>query len=366
MPAHATPIPELEAVIERGSPQRRAMTLERITAFFLAGASRFNDEHVRLFDLVFSRLIARVETRARIDLSQRLAPLDNAPLEVVRRLALDDDIAVAGPILGRSRRLGEGELVALAKRKSQAHLLVVAGRGKIAEPVTDALLRHGQHAVAHRIAGNPDARLSDDGWLALISQAESDDALAEKVALRPDLPLRLLRELLRKITAAARRRLLASAPPSKQSEIRRALADTPSATAPRDYAAAQRMVEALRREGRLCEGVLVEFAREQQYGETIAALAALCAVPIEVVDRLIGAERPDATLILCRSAGWSWPTAEAIVTVLAGERGMSEQNLDAARVNFERLSPITARRVLRFWQVRGDVGREPTDDERRS
>jgi hypothetical protein len=126
------------------------------------------------------------------------------------------------------------------------------------------------------------------------------------------------------------------------------------------------MVEALRREGSLCEGVLVEFARKQQYGETIAALAALCAVPIEVVDRLIGAERPDPALILCRSAGWSWPTAEAVVTVLAGERGMSEQNLDAARVNFERLSPITARRVLRFWQVRADAGREPTDDERES
>jgi hypothetical protein len=50
---HASHFPELDDLIERGSPGRRAMTLERMTAFFLDGASRFNDDHVRLFDLVY-------------------------------------------------------------------------------------------------------------------------------------------------------------------------------------------------------------------------------------------------------------------------------------------------------------------------
>ena len=57
---HASHIPELDALIARGSPERRAKTLERMTAFFLDGASRFNDDHVRLFDLVFSRLIGEI------------------------------------------------------------------------------------------------------------------------------------------------------------------------------------------------------------------------------------------------------------------------------------------------------------------
>jgi hypothetical protein len=38
-------------LIARGSPEKRVKTLERMTAFFLDGASRFNDDHVRLFDL---------------------------------------------------------------------------------------------------------------------------------------------------------------------------------------------------------------------------------------------------------------------------------------------------------------------------
>jgi hypothetical protein len=50
MSVPASHIPELEEVVQRGSPERRAETLKRITAFFLAGANRFNDDHVRLFD----------------------------------------------------------------------------------------------------------------------------------------------------------------------------------------------------------------------------------------------------------------------------------------------------------------------------
>jgi uncharacterized protein (DUF2336 family) len=354
-------IPELDEVVERGSPERRTKTLERITAFFLEGANRFNDDHVQLFDLVFSRLIAEIEARARTELSQRLAPLANAPFEVVRRLARDDDIAVAGPLIGQSCRLAENELMDIAETKSQAHLIAIAGRPRIAAPVTDVLVRRGNREVAHELAQNRSARLSHDALVALIGRAERDEALAEKIARRPDLSPRILRDLLRKTTQAVQQRLLAAAPPETQSEIQRALADvSDEAHATRDYSTAQRTIAALCREGRLSEGALVDFARNGQYDEAIAALAELCAVPIEVVDRLMGAERPDPILILCKSAGWAWPTVAAIIVMRPG--GRPNQGLDAAYANFERLSPATARRVLRFWQARADDPRRREHD----
>src|ERR1700674_3574156 len=119
MSAPASLIPELEEVIQHGSPERRAETLKRITAYFLEGASQFNEDHVRLFDEVFSLLIAEIESQARSELSHRLAPVGNAPVEVVRRLAQDDDIAVAGPVLKQSRRLTQTDLVDIAETKSQ-------------------------------------------------------------------------------------------------------------------------------------------------------------------------------------------------------------------------------------------------------
>ena len=63
MSAHALLIPELDEVIERGSPERRAKTLRRITTLFLDGAGQFNDDHLGLFDLVFNRLIVGAEVK---------------------------------------------------------------------------------------------------------------------------------------------------------------------------------------------------------------------------------------------------------------------------------------------------------------
>src|SRR5208282_5346007 len=77
-------IPELEEVIQHGSREKRAETLQRITALFLNGASRYNDEHVDLFDDMFGLLIEEIETKARAELSAHLAPVRNAPVNVLR------------------------------------------------------------------------------------------------------------------------------------------------------------------------------------------------------------------------------------------------------------------------------------------
>jgi uncharacterized protein (DUF2336 family) len=356
-----SPIPELEDMIERGSPQRRADALRRVTAFFLDGASRFNEDHVQLFDRVLGRLIDEIETRARMELAHRLAPLGNAPLEVVRRLARDDDIAVAAPVLEQSPRIAETDLVDIAQTKSQAHLLAISNRAGIAEPVTDVLVRRGDHEVARKVAENCRARLSEDSFARLVDRAEQDGVLAEKVGQRPDLPPRLFRDLLLRATEVVQQRLFASAAPEMQAEIRRVLAkvshEVGATRGPRDYLAARRHIEALRREGKLNEAMLVEFAKERQFENVVAALACLCAVPIEVVDRLMGGDRPDPVLILCKSAGWGWSTAKAIITARLGGQRTSSQGLDAAYSNFDRLSATTAQRVMRFWQARLDERR---------
>ena len=356
MPAASSLIPELEDIVQHGSPRRRAQALRRITTLFLEGARQFNEDHVELFDQVFNHLIDELESKARAELSQRLAPIGNAPAEILCRLAKDDDISVAGPVLRQSRRLGEADLVEIAETKSQAHLLAIAGRPRIAERVTNILVRRGDRDVARSVAENKGARLSYQSFDALVIRAETDDVLAEKVGLRPDIPAPMFRSLLLKATAVVQQRLLASASPETQAEIRSVVAkvsgEVATKAAPRDFGAALRTVEMLRRAGKLDEAQLVEFAQAYQYEEMVVALAELCAVPIEVIDRLMGGERPDPILILCKSAGWGWPTARAIIGARLGRKANSSQGLDAAYSNFERLTASTATRVIRFWQVR--------------
>jgi uncharacterized protein (DUF2336 family) len=353
MGSPASLIPELEDMLAHGSPERRAMTLARITTLFLSGASQFNEDHVRLFDDVFGCLIAEIETKARAELSKRLAPVGNAPPQVVRKLATDDDIAVAGPVLAQSRRLRETDLVDIAKTKSQAHLLAISHRPGIAEPVTDVLVRRGDRSVIRSVAENRGAKLSDGSFSMLVDRAQYDVDLAEKVGLRPDIPANLFRELVLKATEVVQQRLLASA---TREEITRVLdkisKEVAAKAAPRDFAAAQRAVETLRQQGKLDEAQLVVFANAGRFEETVATLAQLCGVPIEIVDRLMSGDRPDPILILCKSSGWSWQTARAIIVSRVGARTASSQALDSAFTNFERLSPATAQRVMRFWQTR--------------
>ncbi len=355
MAVPASLIPELEEVLQHGSAERRARTLQRITTLFLNGVDQFNEDHVALFDGVFTRLIAEIEIKARAELSNRLAPVSNAPIEAVRRLAKDDDITVAGPVLEQSPRVPEADLVDIARTKSQAHLLAISGRTAIAEAITDELVRRGDRHVVRSVADNRAAQLSDRSFTTLVDQSEEDGILAEKVGMRPDIPPHLFRDLLLKATEVVQQRLLAAAKPDTQAEIRRVMArvsnEVATATS-RDFATAERTIEALRKSGQLNEAALVGFANAGQYEEMVAALSRLCVVPIDVVDRLMGGDRPDPILILCRSAGWEWPTVKALIMGRPGNRGSSSAGLDTAFSNFERLSPATAQRVMRFWQAR--------------
>ena len=110
---------ELEEAVHSHSAERRVETLRRVTDLFLGEAERLSDEQIGLFDDVLGKLIHRIETKALAELSSRLAPIDNAPIDVIRRLARNDEIIVAGPVLATSARLTASDLIEVAKSKSQ-------------------------------------------------------------------------------------------------------------------------------------------------------------------------------------------------------------------------------------------------------
>lgn len=358
MGAPVSLLAELEDVVQHGSAEKRAETLRRITTLFLDGAAAFSDEHVGLFDDVIGYLIEEIEAKALAELARRLAPVPNAPERVVRTLAENDDITVAGPVL-KQARLGDPELMQIAVSKSQAHLLALSERTNVSEALAEILVTRGDREVARSIATNQKAQLSENAFSTLVRRAEQDGVLAEKVGMRTDIPPRLFRQLLMQASDVVQKRLLATAKPDTQAEIRRVLAkvtdEVGAKAAPRNYTAALATVRALHREKKLTEADIAAYAKSGQYEETIAALATLCAVPVEVVDRLMSGDRVDPVLILAKSAGFGWPTVREVVCARPGPKP-SVQTLDAAFENFEKLTAATAQRVVRFWQVRQGTG----------
>jgi uncharacterized protein (DUF2336 family) len=354
----ASLLPELEDVVQHGSAEKRAETLRRITTLFLDGAAAFNDGHIALFDDVIGYLIDEIEAKALAELARRMAPIPNAPAGVIRKLARNDDIDVAGPVLSQAR-LDDPDLMDIAETKSQAHLLALSMRPGLNEALSDIIVTRGNRDVARSIATNQTARLSEDAFTALVRRAEQDGVLAEKVGQRTDIPPRLFRQLLMQASDVVQKRLLAQARPDTQAEIRKILAkvtdEVATKAAPRNYTAALTKVRAMHKERKLTEADIAEFANTGKYEETIAALATVSAVPVEVVDRLMNGERADPVLILARAAGFGWSTVKAVMCARPSGKP-SAQMLDAALENFDRLTAATAQRVVRFWQVRQGTG----------
>src|SRR3954449_2616410 len=247
---------EVEAAIRAGSAQKHLETFKRVTDLFLTSAHGCSDEQIELFGHVLERLIKTVELRALADvsakialaeMSSQLASVMQAPPTVIRRLAGNDEIAVAAPVLTESARLSEADLVELAQSKSEAHLLAMSGRWWLAEVVTDALLARHYPSVSRRLVSTPGARMSALGFAIVLEQAEADPELAIQTGIRIDLPPDLRQKLLRSASEAVRSRLLSRAPPHLFEEIRGAIATAVAGanremSRVRDFAAAKRYV----------------------------------------------------------------------------------------------------------------------------
>ena len=345
-------IAELEDALQSGSKDRRIETLRRVTDLFVADADRFNDEQIEVFDDVLGHLIKRIENKALSELSRRLGPLGNAPTEVVRQLARDDDITVAEPILAQSHRLSDADLIEIASTKTQAHLLAISTRDQIAPGVTDVLLQRGDSPVIHKLAGNS-GRVLRKRFATLVKRAERDEALAEKIGSRLDVPLRLFRELLLRATEAVRSRLLALAGPQGREQIQRVLAaiseDAQHEAGFRneqDYATAQTRVLAMQSAGELKEAAVFEFAKTDRYVDMITGLSLLCGSPVKLVENLLQSEHRSAFLVPCKAAGLEWPTVRAILSCRSIGRIMADSELDEAKADYFKLSAPSAQRVL--------------------
>jgi uncharacterized protein (DUF2336 family) len=358
-------IAELEDAIQSGSKDKRVDTLRRITDLFVNDADRFNDQQISVFDDVLGHLIKRIEGKALTEFSQRLGPVHNAPIEVVRRLARDDDVAVAAPILTQSPRLSDHDLVDVACTKTQEHLLAIATRSQVGSNVTDALLRRGGRQVFHKLAENSGASFSENGFATLVKHSERDEHLAEKVGLRLDIPLALFRELLLRATEAVRSRLLALAGPESRDKIQHVLATVfedaqheAGFQNKRDYAEAHARMHEKNTKGELNEALISELAKTDRYTDLLAALSLRCGAPMQLIETLLQSEHREAWLVPCKVAGLDWPTVRLILNCRSVNRKMSDQALDSARADYFKLSQASAGRVLRFWQVRHTVSKD--------
>ncbi len=357
MTAAIPEIPGLDEIIRNGDPQRLAEVSRRITELFLQGAANLRPDHVDLFDGILINLVPHTEIAARTDLAERLSLLGNAPRALVGQLAREDEISIAGPLLRRSPVIDEAALVEIAGLKGQGHLLAMSERPMLSPDLTDVIVSRGDREVVRRAAGNAGAQFSPTGYSALIERASQDGVLTLTVGQRDDLSDSGLKDLLEGSIDIIRRRLIGVVKPDRQAAIGRAMNEISGAIeeveSRRDFAPAQRTILALHRAGELNEAAVLGFAKAYKYEEAVAALAAMSGVKIATLDRLIAGDRYDPILIVGKTIDLEWATVRALILLRLGpSRVASPADIESARVNFGRLMPSTAERVVGFWQTK--------------
>jgi len=357
MSRHLALIKELNAVVEHGTTERRNEVLQRVTDLFAFGASAYSQDQITLFDDVFNNLVSSIEESAKAALARRLANISNSPPEISRALASDRAIDVAGPILENSESLDSATLLEQARTRGQDHLLAISKRKSLDSNITDVLVERGEKPVMLSVANNPGAAFSEMGFITLVKRSHGDDELTTCVGLRRDIPRHHLLRLLVRASHAVRVQLDAAQlmmPTVIQSAVAEAAREiqAQSGIESRNYAAACEQVVALQEAGHLDEAAIENFAKLGNFEETVAALSALCKLPIEMVEHAMVQDRSENVMIIAKAIGLAWPTVKQILKLRAGEGGLGSQELEQCLGIYTRLKSATAQHVVDFQRKR--------------
>ena len=354
---------DLEEAVARGTPESRTRALWHTTDLMIAG--HFSEDEVWTFGEVVSRLAEEIEVAARAQLSRRLASFDQAPANIIHKLAFDDAIEVAGPVLRESKRLETYALVANACTKSQAHMLSISKRDTLEPRVTDELVKRGDQEVVNSVATNNGAKFSEFGFLNMIKRAEGDSILAEQLGLRKDIPRHIFQQLIAKATSDVKKRLERERPDMAQ-QIQSSVSDLAGelqskfGPSSRGHFVAKRVVTTQHRLGNLNEASISSYAVSHRVEEVTIGMALLCALPGDVIERVLLDRNREMLLILCKALGFSWDTTMALLFLGAKDHRITANDLRTLETDYSRLNIETSRSVLAFYQSRKN-GTAPLD-----
>lgn len=349
-------IEELSHALKTGGERERLRILQRVADLFTAGSRGYSTEQIALFDDILQELAADVEVAVRALLANQLAHVDNAPPKVIRAFAFDDEITVAEPVLTYSRQLSDADLIENAGTKSQKHLLAIAKRVTLSEPVTDVLVDRGDRVVLQAVARNTGARISLAGYGTLTRKARGDRYLTVALGARGDLPRQFFLKLLEQASAAVRERLEQANPQAAAPAIRSAVDQVATGMQQEtregssDFAAAAFDAKRRANIAPFNEASVHSRARAQEFERTAIALSRFGGIPIDMVERALLDKGEDMVLILAKAAGCSWTTAKELLLMYAAERDLQDEDLVRSYERYQGLSEGTAKKVVRFYQ----------------
>ena len=178
-----------------------------------------------------------------------------------------------------------------------------------------------------------------------------------------------LHQLVLTATDVVRRKLIQVAKPEARARIEGVLREVGAEIerqgdeSAREYSMAKRLVERIGPDPALLRSMLVEVAKQNEFEAAVVLLAALASLPIAAVERVVNSGEVGGILLLCKAIDLKWPSVLAVLSVHRTASRAGAVQLDGMSQQFAKIDASTARRVVRFWQVRSTSLVSPTGQD---
>jgi len=353
---------ELKYLAEERSSEKRLDLLRKISDLFFAGIDMHSESETSLFNEVIERIVDQISRDAKIDVATNLATLPGFPLPVVRKLAKDNDIEIARPVIRGALGLTDLDLIDIGRKASDQHLDAIAGRAPLSEAVTDVLIDRGSRDVVHTVTSNHGAAFSEWGMDALIGKARDDGSLQDILVERPDLTQTAVDKLSSIVSEALAIKLAergyqvtGQIPEHVVKTARDAFA---RAVQDRDHnaLAAERIIVQFGAGRITLENAVVEIVKCQQMLAVAALLSHHTGLDRNVLMKMLSGGTPQTVLVLLRALDLQWTTVAAFMAFRATkQRTRASLGIKAQR-DYEAIDATAAKRTLRFLQIRARAG----------
>lgn len=275
----------------QSSPAQRAPAAAQLAGALVRG--ELNPQEERDAQLVLTALLDDPSPLVRGALALELSVAHNAPHHIVVALA-NDQAEVAAPILNKSPRLADADLIDCAAIGDCASQIAIATRLRLSAAVAAAIAEVGARKAVVALIGNDGADTPDFSLARIIERFGEDGETREALLQRGDLPLTLRARL---VDAAARALthfvvsrdwLSAERAERATREARERATILLAADSAENLEGPGALVRHLRQQGQLTAGLVLRALLSGNSTLLIAALAELSGLPASRVAGYVG------------------------------------------------------------------------------
>jgi uncharacterized protein (DUF2336 family) len=303
---------------ETSAPKRRAL-IEELALIFREPPPSGQRELQEVGEAL-AKIVPTLALPERVIFAERIATAREAPTYLVRLLALDEP-EVAGPVLAKSPVFVDADLLTVVQRGGAERLAAIARRSALSKQLQAALIASADPKVVLALLTNRAVALSSAALSSTLALARKDEAIAEIVIERTDIPMGPLAELFFILTTKARLKLL------------RALGER-AEQAPRVEEPSE---EALTQ--------FLEFVRAGDRQRLLALLSHDFHLPQDVAERVLGDETGEAFAVVALGARLARAAYSTFIVL-----SHSGEGTNSALTLYDRMPLSGARRLLAHWQ----------------